>query len=130
MEGDFQLQPATGLASLKEAEKEFRRLTADKSLLATAMESLDAWLAGSFYEDQRAAILDHLDQRQFPLLLDSFYRLLPFGTGGRRGRVGYGPNRINQITVAMSVQGHCNFLRQNCPASSSCKIVVTFDTRI
>src|SRR5580658_878455 len=78
---------------------------------------------------QRDAILDHAAQGQFALLLDSFYQLLPFGTGGRRARVGYGPNRINPVTVAMSVQGHCNFLRERHAAAAG-MVAVAFDTRV
>ena len=83
------------------------------------------------FADQHEAILAHVSQGQYPLLLDSFYQLVPFGTGGRRGRVGFGPNRINPITVSMSVQGHCDFLRQTGAAGSgAAKIVVAFDTRV
>lgn len=48
---------------------------------------------------QRDPIVAHVSPKQFALLLDSFYQLVPFGTGGGRGRVGFGPNRISQITV-------------------------------
>ena len=52
-----------------------------------------------------------------PLLFDAFWQELPFGTGGRRGRVGYGANRMNETTVAMTVQGHCDFLRRQSGAT-------------
>ncbi|HEY7387512.1 MAG TPA: phospho-sugar mutase [Bryobacteraceae bacterium] len=115
---------------LRQVEEEFNRLSGNESLIKTAIQILDAWLTVSTYAQQRDAILEHAAQGQFPLLLDSFYQLLPFGTGGRRGRVGYGPNRINQITVAMSVQGHCNYLRQNYSQAGSPRIAIAFDTRI
>ena len=57
-------------------------------------------------------IARHLQPDRLPLLFDAFWQVLPFGTGGRRGRVGYGANRLNPTTVAMTIQGHCNFLRQ------------------
>ena len=75
-------------------------------------------------------ILAHILHEQYALLLDSFYQLVPFGTGGRRARVGYGPNRINPITVAMSVQGHCGYLRATHPSSNRRKVVIAFDTRV
>ena len=57
-------------------------------------------------------ILDrHLEPDRATLVFDAFRQVLPFGTGGRRGPVGYGPNRMNPATVAMTVQGHCNYLR-------------------
>ena len=123
------MQPLAAASSAPaRTEEEFKRLTGNESLVREALRNLDAWLADPAAATQRTAVLEHVAGRQFALLLDSFYRLLPFGTGGRRGRVGYGPNRINQITVAMSVQGHCNFLRRNYPESSR-RIVVAFDTR-
>jgi len=115
---------------LKETEAEFKQLTDDPVLVSKALGNLGAWLNRPDTAVQRSAVLDHIAQRQFPLLLDSFYRLLPFGTGGRRGRVGYGPNRINQITVAMSVQGHCNFLRKHCSSPISRTVIIAFDTRL
>jgi phosphoglucomutase len=91
---------------------------------------MDEWLSTPICAPQREAILGHLRAEQFPLLLDAFYQLVPFGTGGRRGRVGYGPNRINPSTVALSVQGHCNYLRETGEAAASSRIVIAFDTRI
>ncbi len=67
------------------------------------------------------------------LVVDSFRCDIPFGTGGRRGRVGIGPNRINPRTLALTVAGHCEFLRQT-PAiraeSASRLVVVANDTRV
>jgi len=54
----------------------------------------------------------HLDEAHLNLLFDAFWQVLPFGTGGRRGRVGYGANRLKPTTLAMTVQGHCHYLRQ------------------
>ena len=109
------------------------RLTAvspDPVIADRALGFLDTWLTAPIYQTQSSAILAHIAQGKFDLLLDSFHQLVPFGTGGRRGRVGFGPNRINQITVAMSVQGHCDYLRETAAAGASGTIVVAFDTRI
>jgi phosphoglucomutase/phosphomannomutase len=111
-------------------EQQFRRLSSNHGAVEQALKFLDDWLEQPAFASQRAAILDHAVHQQSPLLLDSFYQIVPFGTGGRRGRVGYGPNRINQVTVAMSVQGHCNFLRENYRSAASQKIVIAFDTRV
>ena len=125
------MQPLTDWRALRDqVEQRFLQLSTNNSLVVQALESLDDWLSQPIYATQREAILGHVVHEQFPLLLDSFYQFVPFGTGGRRGRVGYGPNRINQITVAMSVQGHCKFLRDNYPSSASRKIVIAFDTRV
>ncbi|HEY6343287.1 MAG TPA: hypothetical protein VIY49_17470 [Bryobacteraceae bacterium] len=122
------------MSLLKEAEDQFQRLSQNRTAIDQALKNLDIWIAAPMFAAQRDAILDHAAQGQFALLLDSFYQLLPFGTGGRRGRVGYGSNRINPVTVAMSVQGHCNFLRERYGASSEKfhggTVAVAFDTRI
>jgi phosphoglucomutase len=114
-------------------EEATTRLTAvspDPVVAERALSFLDAWLTEPIYQTQRDAILAHIKQGKSDLLLDSFYQLVPFGTGGRRGRIGFGPNRINQITVAMSVQGHCDYLRETAAAAPSRTIVVAFDTRV
>jgi phosphoglucomutase len=113
-----------------QVERRFHGLSSNATLVECAMTSLEDWLSIPVFAAQRDAVLEHVNHGQISLLLDSFYQLVPFGTGGRRGRVGYGPNRINEITVAMSVQGHCNFLRQALPPGNSQKIVVAFDTRV
>lgn len=64
------------------------------------------------------------------MLFDAFWQALPFGTGGRRGRVGYGPNRLNPTTVAMTVQGHCDYLRVAFPNQIGLAVVVANDVRV
>ena len=71
---------------------------------------LEEWLSDSLPLAYPESILEHLRQGKRGLVFDAFWQLLPFGTGGRRGPVGYGPNRLNPATVAMTVQGHCDYL--------------------
>ncbi len=63
------------------------------------------------------------------LITDAFRCDIPFGTGGRRGRVGIGPNRINPRTLALTVAGHCEFLRKTA-GRSGLAVVVANDTRV
>ena len=63
------------------------------------------------------------------MLLDSFYQVMPFGTGGRRGAVGIGPNRMNPWTLGASVQGHCEYLRQQFPGGGQLHVVLAYDVR-
>ena len=112
----------------KQAEKEFLALASDRALVESALAHMRTWLEDALYSDFRSAVEGHITAGRWALLLDSFYQLIPFGTGGRRGRVGFGPNRINELTVAMSVQGHCNFLRKQF-GDALLNIVVAFDTR-
>jgi phosphoglucomutase len=67
---------------------------------------------------------------EWDLLLDSFYRVLPFGTGGRRGPVGLGPNRMNPWTLGTSVQGNIDFLRDRFGADAPLSVVIASDVRV
>ncbi len=71
-----------------------------------AASRLQTWLEGAVPMAFPEVLARHLEEQHVPLLFDAFWQVLPFGTGGRRGRVGYGSNRFNPTTVAMTVQGH------------------------
>ena len=88
------------------------------------------WLSGALPFAHPEILTRHLDPERVPLLFDAFWQELPFGTGGRRGRVGYGANRINETTVAMTVQGHCDYLRRNAGANAKLEVVVANDVRV
>ncbi|MFI5306025.1 MAG: hypothetical protein ACHQ53_01655 [Polyangiales bacterium] len=90
---------------------------------------LRAWLSGSVPMAHSEWIARQLSPQHLDLLLDAFWQVLPFGTGGRRGRVGYGPNRINPATIAMTVQGHCDYLRAAFGARAELQVVVANDVR-
>ena len=67
---------------------------------------------------------------KWDFLLDSFYQVIPFGTGGRRGLVGIGPNRINLWTIKASAQGHSQYLfKQYGEESKKRGVVITYDVR-
>ena len=72
---------------------------------------INSWLLGNYDEATKTAI--RLMQEQNPdELADSFYRNLEFGTGGLRGIMGVGSNRMNKYTVGMATQGYANYLKQ------------------
>ena len=108
---------------------EFAALTSDEALRSKASGLLEQWMREELFSSQRGPILAHIEAGRFAQLLDAFYQYVPFGTGGRRGRVGYGPNRINEVTVALSVQGHCNYLK-DAAKGGPVSVVVAYDTRI
>src|SRR5262245_60523044 len=98
-----------------------------------AADQLRYWFSGvvPYVSPEILDILGkHLDEEHIPLLFDAFWQVLPFGTGGRRGRVGYGTNRINLTTVAMTVQGHCNYLRDTLRERKDIAVVVANDVRV
>lgn len=115
---------------LQKARDGFTAITGDESLVQRATSNIHTWLEEPLYSAYRDSIIALIEEGAWSLLLDSFHQLIPFGTGGRRGRVGYGPNRINEPVVAMSVQGHCNYLREREVGPGGGAVVVAFDVRV
>jgi phosphoglucomutase len=94
-----------------------------------AVRNLATWWDGRRFAAFRPQLESLAARQRWELLLDSFYRVIPFGTGGRRGPVGIGPNRMNQHTVVTSVQGHVHYLRRHFP-NQALRVVVAFDVRV
>jgi phosphoglucomutase len=95
-----------------------------------ASDRLRSWMSGTLPFTFPEVLERHLDERQVDLLFDAFWQVLPFGTGGRRGRVGYGPNRVNPTTIAITVQGHCEYLRSAFANVERLAVVVANDVRV
>jgi len=88
---------------------------------------VDKWLAGNYDEATKNAINDLMSMNPDDLA-DAFYRDLEFGTGGLRGIMGVGTNRINQYTIGMATQGFANYLIQSFP-DQPIKMAVAHDSR-
>ena len=114
---------------IAQARNGFAGIDADASLKHKALDNLGAWLTKPEFAAYRSQIEDLCAKGAWSVLLDSFYQVMPFGTGGRRGAVGVGPNRMNLWTLGASVQGHCDYLRQRFPGVSPLKVVLAFDVR-
>ncbi|MFM8272876.1 MAG: phospho-sugar mutase [Gemmata sp.] len=114
---------------IAQARNGFAGIDADASLKQKALDNLGAWLTKPEFAAYRSQIEDLCAKGAWSVLLDSFYQVMPFGTGGRRGAVGVGPNRMNLWTLGASVQGHCDYLRQRFPGVSPLKVVLAFDVR-
>ena len=74
---------------------------------------VQSWLDGNFDEATKAQIIE-LQENDPVALEDAFYRNLEFGTGGLRGIMGVGTNRMNKYTVGMATQGLANYMKANC----------------
>jgi phosphoglucomutase len=96
---------------------------------ADAAAALRRWLSAEQPFVSEAELRRFAERAPVGLIVDSFRCDIPFGTGGRRGRVGIGPNRINPRTLALTVAGHCEFLRSTAPDASR-TVVVANDTRV
>jgi len=107
----------------------FRALDAKEPLKATALDNIREWLESDTLAGYRPYIHHLIEKGDAAALLDAFWRMMPFGTGGRRGPVGAGPNRINPHTIALSVQGHCDYLRNALKLTGDLSVVVAYDVR-
>ncbi|MBQ6068361.1 MAG: phospho-sugar mutase [Bacteroidales bacterium] len=99
-------------------------LNVDASTKANVM----TWLNGSYDEETKQAIRDMVDNNPNELN-ESFYRNLEFGTGGLRGIMGVGTNRMNKYTVAMATQGLANYVKKCFPEANPIKAAVSHDSR-
>lgn len=88
---------------------------------------VDKWLEGNYDEATKNTIRD-LISNNIDELSDAFYRNLEFGTGGLRGIMGVGTNRINQYTIGMATQGFANYLIQSFP-NQQIRMAVAHDSR-
>jgi phosphoglucomutase/phosphomannomutase len=107
----------------------FRTIEADPAIKERALQFLRQWLTEPDFAAYRPQLQWLIEEGQWPGLLDRFYQILPFGTGGRRGPVGVGPNRMNLWTLGASVQGHCEYLKEQFPGVQPLRVVLAYDVR-
>ena len=89
-------------------------------------QRVQSWLQGNYDPETKAAVLD-LQKNHPDELNDAFYQTLEFGTGGLRGIMGVGTNRINQYTVGMATQGYANYLKTQ--VSGEVRVAIAHDCR-
>ena len=114
---------------LEQARNGFSSVETTPIVREQALKFLGQWLGQPEFAPYRPQIEWLIRQQQWPGLLDRFYQILPFGTGGRRGAVGIGPNRMNLWTLGASVQGHCEYLKERFPGVAKLHVVVGYDVR-
>ena len=95
---------------------------------SSIQEKAQKWLASNIDEDAKADIQRMLESDNPDELIDSFYKDLEFGTGGLRGIMGTGSNRINKYTIGMATQGLANYLLQTFPGEDI-KVAIAYDSR-
>ena len=93
----------------------------------TTLDRAKLWLADTFDEETRKAVQLLIDSNS-PDLEDSFYRELEFGTGGMRGIMGVGTNRLNKYTLGQATQGLANYLHEQFPGEPL-KVAIAYDVR-
>ena len=93
----------------------------------TTLEKAKLWLTDTFDEETQKTVQEWIDTNSDELE-DSFYRELEFGTGGMRGIMGVGTNRLNKYTLGQATQGLANYLHQQFP-NQEIKVAIAYDVR-
>ena len=115
---------------LNKTKHGFNSLEVSEKYVNSALKWLATWLTDDAFKDYVPQIAYLIKKEKWNFLLDSFYQVIPFGTGGRRGLVGVGPNRINTWTIQASAQGHSQYLiRQYGEQARQRGVVLAFDVR-
>lgn len=97
-----------------------------KNIEPEIIEKINNWLRQPIDEDDKQWILNNLETNPQELI-EAFYQDLEFGTGGLRGIIGIGSNRMNKYTVSIATQGLANYILQN--ANKPFKVVIAYDSR-
>ena len=92
------------------------------------LQRAQAWLTDQYDEETRKKVQELIDNDPNELT-ESFYRNLEFGTGGLRGIMGVGTNRMNIYTVAMATQGFANYIRKMNPDEKELRVAIAYDCR-
>jgi len=115
---------------LEQARAGFQSLELAQKYKDAALDWLTTWLTESQFQEYVPQIEHLIKGENWEFVLDSFYQVIPFGTGGRRGLVGVGPNRINPWTIRASAQGHAQYLlKQHGDEAKTRGVVLAYDVR-
>ena len=101
----------------------------NSQLIAQCEARAQQWLTPAFDEETRQQVQAMLDKEDKTELIDAFYQNLEFGTGGLRGIMGVGTNRMNKYIVGMATQGFANYLLKAFPDKKDLAVVVGHDCR-
>jgi len=104
-------------------------MAVNKAILDEVINKAESWLSDRYDEETRAAVQQMLLQEDKSGLIDSFYRDLEFGTGGLRGVMGAGSNRMNIYTVGAATQGLSNYLKKEFAHLDRIKVAIGHDCR-
>lgn len=102
----------------------------NKDLMQLAKEKAKSWLADSYDQETRTEVEKMLNSENKDLLLDAFYKDLEFGTGGLRGIMGVGTNRLNKYTIGTATQGFANYLKKEFSDLDLIKVAISHDSRL
>lgn len=92
-------------------------------------DKINLWLTGNYDQETKSNLQQLIDSGAITELTDSFYKDLEFGTGGLRGLIGIGSNRMNRYTIGAATQGLANYLNKNF-SGEQIKVAIAYDSRI
>ena len=95
-----------------------------------AFTNVTAWLNEPKYEEYRAELTEMIEAGEWKELEDAFFKVIEFGTAGRRGTTGVGSNRINRVTVGESTQALCAYAKSFDTSAPEKGVVIAYDTRL
>jgi phosphoglucomutase/phosphomannomutase len=102
----------------------------DGLLSATAVDNIRSWLTEGRYAEYRDQVIEHIDGQRWKQLDDAFWTIIPFGTGGRRGRMyPIGSNAINDRTIGESAQGLADYAVATLGTAAPLSCAIAYDTR-
>lgn len=120
----------TSTDAIQNALSAIDQATCDSLISETAQENLRVWLTEQRYSQYQQEIIDHIDAGKWQALDDAFWTIIPFGTGGRRGRMyPIGSNAINDRTIGESAQGLANYVREYTGRTEGLSCAIAYDTR-
>jgi len=99
-------------------------------LSASAIENITKWLTELKYSEYISELELMIQSEQWEQLEDAFFKVIEFGTGGRRGKTGIGSNRINKVTIGESAQALCKYALSFDVYAAAKGIVIAYDTRV
>ena len=100
------------------------------NLSSDAADNVTAWLTQPKYAEYKAELEQMIADKKWQELEDAFFKVIEFGTGGRRGTTGLGSNRINRVTIGESAQALCEYAMTFDPEAPRKGIVIACDTRL
>lgn len=103
---------------------------AAQHLSADAMKNINDWLTQAKYAQYKAELEKMIADERWQELEDAFFKVVEFGTGGRRGTTGIGSNRINRVTIGESAQAFCEYAQEHDKAAPKKGVVIACDTRL
>jgi phosphoglucomutase len=110
------------------SEKSGMAYNKNTNIVKTAKDNATMWLEGNYDEETKAQVkyLMEYDEKE---LIESFHSVMEFGTGGLRGIMGVGTNRMNKYTVGITTQGIANYLKKQYANKESIKVAIGYDCR-